>query len=133
MTPLTPRYVSDVINHVASLHVGNALVRADRAQQSIQRYRSWRDSRTEAWHQAECCEFVSFFAVELVQGALSVAPCRQVRVRIALDFIIHVILENNLRSNIWRVEYDVRTAFMLLVSADATPDQLLTSFSVGKW
>jgi hypothetical protein len=130
---LTTRYVVDVINHVAEVHVSYALTRVEEVEKSIRRYDAWREGRVDGSRLKEACEFASFFAIELLQGSLSPRLSKQLRTMIALDFIIHVILENNLRSNIWRIEHDVPATFRLLNTADLTPDQLLTNFSLGKW
>lgn len=129
---LMTRYVADVIDHVARVHVLDAMVQVDAVEESIRHYELWREGSNGS-RLKEACEFASFFAIELLQGTLILTPSRQLRTLIALDFIIHVILENNLRSNIWRIEYDVPATFRLLSTADVMPDQLVTSFSLGKW
>lgn len=129
---LSTRYVADVIDHVARVHVSDAVAQVDAVEESIRRYELWREGSNGS-RLKEACEFASFFAIELLEGTLSPTPSKQLRTLIALDFIIHVILENNLRSNIWRIEYDVPATFRLLNTADVTPDQLLTSFNLGKW
>lgn len=132
-TCLTKRYVADVINHVASVHVDYALVQIEDVENSVVRYELWREGRAGGSRLAEACEFASFFAVELMQETFGPMLSKQSRTLIAFDFIVHVVLETNLRSNVWRIEHDLPATFRLLGAADVTPDQLMTSFSLGKW
>lgn len=130
LTPLTPQYVSDVINHVARATVEFSVVDEREAEAAIAKYDGWAWRPPPGWPGIGYCEFASFFALELTRGTLCSGLGQGLRVRIALDFIVHIVLENGLMDQVWTVEDDLRAALSVLLSPSGTPEQLLTTFRI---
>jgi len=130
---LTPRYVADIINHVAALHLDKPLVVPKAAEESLGRYVAWRDGRFTPRPELDYGEFAAFFARELTRGDLGATCDFQTRVRIALDFITHVLLENNLMSRDWRIECKQRAALRALLHSEESPDLILKSLRLCRW
>lgn len=132
-TRLTPRYVADVINHVASLHTSAPLVGPQATEASLCRYAAWRSGRFTARPELDYGEFAAFFACELAHGALGAECDLPTRVRIALDFMMHVLLENNLMSRDWRIDCRQQAALRALMLPEGSPELILTSLRVCRW
>jgi hypothetical protein len=130
---LTTRYVADVVNHVAAVHVAETFCTEGAAGESLRRFLAWRSEGEGRWAGVEYCEFAAFFAFELARGPLGEAAAPCTRFRVALDFVTHVILEGNLASRVWRVEYDLREALAVLLTSEGTPDLMLETFRVSRW
>lgn len=130
---LTPRYVADIINHVAALHSDMPLVAPEAAEESLGHYMAWRSGRFTTRPELDYGEFAAFFAHELTRGNLGATCDFQTRVRIALDFITHVLLENNLMSRDWRIECRQRAALRALLLPEGSPELILTSLRLCRW
>lgn len=130
---LTTRYVADVVNHVAAVHVASTFCAEEAVGESLRRFHAWRREGVGRWAGVEYCEFAAFYAFELACGPLGGAATPGERVRIALDFVAHVILEGNLASRVWRVEYDLREALAALLAPEGTPALMLETFRVSRW
>lgn len=128
---VTPRYLIDVVNHVAQTNHLGTLIDTDAANAGVKRYEVWcHQKRSDAAPQLDYCEFAAFFAFELVNGSLIASQIRINRVCLALDLMSHIILEHGLMDNFWKVEYDLRTALNMLLAQCGTPEQLLKIFSI---
>jgi hypothetical protein len=130
---ITPKCLSDMIDHVARVKYGRSLVSVEGARASLGHYRLWRHRQTDEWPKPEYCWFASFFAFELARGRLLLTLSYRARISIAIEFIIHIILENYAKDRDWKVENDLQAALDVLLSASGTPEQLLMTFRIQKW
>lgn len=130
---ITPKCLSDMIDYVARVKYGRSLVSVEAARASLGHYSLWRQRQTVEWPEPEYCWFASFFAFELARGRLLSILSYRARISIAIEFIIHIILENYARDRVWKVEDDLQAALDVLLSASGTPEQLLMTFRIQKW
>jgi hypothetical protein len=126
----TPQHVADMINHVARASIGCSVVDVPTVQVALTRYERWACSPPSGWPNIEYCEFAAFFALELTQGKLCAGLGDGLRLRLALDFIVHIVLEHGLRERVWRVEDDLQAALCILLTSSSLPEQLLSTFRV---
>ena len=130
---ITPECLSDMIDYVARVKYGHYLVSVEAARASLERYSLWQQRQTFEWPEPEYCWFAAFFAFELARGRLLSTLGYRARISIAIEFIIHIILENYVRDRVWKVEDDLQAALDVLISASGTPEQLLMTFRIQKW
>jgi hypothetical protein len=130
---LTDQYVMDIINHVAAVHVDFPLVYRKQAAESLERFLAWEQSQLTDQIEFGYCNFAAFVAFELARGGLSQNQSFHQRVCIAVDFIAHVLLENNLMNNVWRVEYEPSNVVAILVAPKGSPEQILRAFRTSRW